>query len=127
MFQKGNKLGKGRPRISLSKPELLLPVVFQKHKINWAEDFGRLYKLKKQRKLTAEEHETFKMLMDLMPFLCTKVNVKDLEASKFVSESDKTAMTDQANALIKALENGSISSSEKPSVADGPTNLPPTA
>ncbi len=104
-FQKGNKLGHGRPRIALNKPELLLPIIFQKSRINWAEDFAKLYKIKKLRRFTLEEKETFVTLLALMPYLCTKVAVKDLDFSKWHDEKDKAIMDKQTQELIKALEN----------------------
>jgi hypothetical protein len=129
-FQPGNKYGKGRPKISLNKPELLLPVIFQKHRINWAEDFGRLYKASRIRELTKAEYHQYKTLQELLPYLCTKISVKDLDASKFVTEGDKQAMTDQTAALLEALENVNskpTSPDKKTGMADGPTSIPPTA
>ena len=127
MFQKGNPGGPGRPKISLSKPELLLPIIFQKSKINWAEDFARLYKLKKQRLLTKEEQATFATLMELLPYLCTKVAIKDLDFSKWHSQEDKDVMTKQTADLIKALENGSIDPSKASGLEGGSSSLPPKA
>jgi len=123
-FEKGNQFGRGRPKISLNKPELLLPIIFQKAHINWANDFTLLYKTMKARKLTAEENDRWKTYLDLMPYLCTKVAIKDLDASKFVTEKDKKAMTDQTAALIEALENSnakpqSTSGSKETGLGDG--------
>ncbi len=129
MFQKGNKHGKGRPPISLNKPELLLPIIFQKSRINWAWDFTELYKLIKNDKATLADKIKFKMYLELMPYLCTKVNIKDLDSSKFVTEGDKQAMTDQTARLLEALENETKqpSPTKTPSVADGTPEVPPTA
>jgi hypothetical protein len=115
-FLPGNQYGRGRPKISLNKPELLLPIIFQKAHINWANDFTNLYKTMKMRKLTQDEESRWKTYLDLMPYLCTKVVIKDLDASKFVTEKDKKAMTDQTAALIEALENGA---NAKPQSASG--------
>lgn len=104
MFQKGNRYGAGRPKISLNKPELLLPIIFQKAHINWANDFTLLYKVRKERAFTREEDARWKSYMEMMPYLCTKVAIKDLEASKFTTELDKKAMTDQTKSLLEALE-----------------------
>src|SRR5579863_2556091 len=98
MFQKGNKYGVGRPKMSLSKPELLLPLIFQKAHINWANDFCNLYKKNKSNGLNKQEWAQYKQLYDLMPYLCTKVQLKELDASKFVTDKDKKAMTDQTAA-----------------------------
>jgi hypothetical protein len=40
-----------------------------------------------------------------MPYLCTKIAIKDLDASKFTTEADAKAMTAQTAALIQALQN----------------------
>jgi hypothetical protein len=131
MFTKGNKYGVGRPKISLNKPELLLPIIFQKAHINWANDFTLLYKIMKSRPLTTEEQGRYKMYLELMPYLCTKVNIKELDASKFTTESDKKAMTDQTKSLLDALEGMNVNSksgatSQKPSVENRPPQIPPT-
>ena len=122
-FQKGNQFGRGRPKISLNKPELLLPIIFQKAHINWAHDFCNLYKARKLRPLTKGETEQYNTYLDLMPYLCTKVQLKDLDASKFVTDKDKKAMTDQTAALIEALENNAnpkpASPSKETGMADG--------
>lgn len=112
MFTKGNKLGKGRPRISLSKPELLLPAVFIKGNVNWANDFVELYKAMKKRDLTALEQRTLKLLLDIMPYLCTKVQLKELQATSG-TPADSVAQAKQTSKLLQALEaeNGSRPSS----------------
>lgn len=104
MFKPGNKFGKGRPKIQLDKPELLLPIIFRKGKINWANDFIGLYKKIKLGNASPEQKNQFKMYLDLMPYLCTKVNVKELDFSKWTTPEDKKAMTDQTASLIHALE-----------------------
>lgn len=128
MFQKGNQFGRGRPKISLNKPELLLPIIFQKAHINWANDFTALYRAMKERDLTKEEGNRYKMYMELMPYLCTKIAIKDLDASKFTTEADNKAMTQQTMNLIEALENANAKPSgtgKKAGMADGPTQIPP--
>lgn len=127
MFQKGNPGGPGRPKISLNKPELLLPIIFQKSRINWAEDFSKLYKAKKLRKLTTEEEQTFATLMELLPYLCTKVAIKDLDFSKWHSQEDKEIMTQQTADLIKALENGQIDPSKGNGMEGGSSSVPSQA
>ena len=129
MFEKGNKHGKGRPPIRLDKPELLLPIIFQKSRINWAWDFTELYKLQKKGPLSANDLTRYKNYLELMPYLCTKVNIKDLDSSKFVTEGDKQAMTDQTARLLEALENetGRPEQRKTPSVADGSPEVPPAA
>lgn len=142
-FAKGNKYGHGRPAISLNKPELLLPIIFLKGKVNWANDFVELYKWYK--KTTKPEAKTpayveymsnrarFDMYMQLLPYLCTKIAVKDLDFSKYgPSESDKQSMTDQTASLIKALEDMNVKpkadgASKTSGLEDGPTQVPPTA
>jgi hypothetical protein len=132
MFKPGNQYGRGRPKISLNKPELLLPIIFQKAHINWANDFTLLYKISKARKLDELELARWKWYLELMPYLCTKVAIKDLDASKFTTESDKKAMTQQTASLLEALENMSAQpnpsgTSKKTSVANGTSQISPTA
>ena len=130
MFKPGNQFGRGRPKISLNKPELLLPIIFQKAHINWANDFTLLYKMWKQKTLAPEDQGRFKLYLELMPYLCTKVNIKELDSSKFTTEADTKAMTDQTKSLLEALENVQSKpngSGKAPSVADGQTQIPPKA
>jgi hypothetical protein len=119
MFQKGNQYGRGRPKISLNKPELLLPIIFQKAHINWANDFCALYKEYKLGTMTKDRKAQFSLYLELMPYLCTKIAIKDLDASKFVTEKDKKAMTDQTAALIEALENNAHPKPAGPSKETG--------
>lgn len=133
-FKKGNQYGRGRPRVSLSKPDILLPAIFNKAKINWANDFTRLYKLRKVRKLTDEEHFTFKMLHDLLPYLVVKVALKEDELKKYLEKGSSERMQLATSKLIDALEketNGSKpatkESSSSPSVETGKPLLPPQA
>ena len=128
MFQKGNQFGRGRPKISLNKPELLLPIIFQKAHINWANDFCQLYKGWKDKTLDVKDLGRYKMYLELMPYLCTKIAIKDLDASKFTTEADAKAMTQQTMNLIEALENANAKPSgtgKKAGMADGPTQIPP--
>jgi hypothetical protein len=72
------------------------------------------------------------MYLELMPYLCTKISIKDLDASKFTTESDKKAMTDQTKSLLDALEGmnakpKSSGTGQKTSVDGGQTQIPPTA
>jgi hypothetical protein len=107
MFQAGNKYGKGRPKLSLTKPELLLPLVFQRRGINWASDFCRLYKQWKSKGLNKEEARNFATYLQLMPYLCTKVQLKEIEDKEASAIIQKGANADQTARLLKALENES--------------------
>jgi hypothetical protein len=129
MFSKGNQYGRGRPKISLNKPELLLPIIFQKAHINWANDFTLLYKQWKAGFINPLDARKFDLYLQLMPYLCTKVNIKDLDASKFVTERDQKAMTDQTAALLEALENETKSSrnGKEAGLANRPSQIPPKA
>jgi len=130
MFEKGNQFGRGRPKISLNKPELLLPIIFQKAHINWAMDFTLLYKIRKVRPFTKDEDARWKSYLEMMPYLCTKVNIKELDSSKFTTESDKQAMNDQTKSLLEALENVNAQPnkpSKDSSLANRPAQIPPTA
>lgn len=134
-FQKGNTYSKGRPKISLNKPELLLPIIFQKAHINWAHDFTRLYKKRKEEgPLTGADKQQWNELMDLMPYLCTKVQIKDLDAQRFVTPEDSKAMAQHTKTLLDALEKETNAPNAKPaspspqnSVADRVPQVPPTA
>ena len=127
MFAKGNQFGRGRPKISLNKPELLLPIIFQKAHINWANDFTLLYKMWKQKTLSKEDEGRFKLFLELMPYLCTKVNIKELDSSKFTTEADQKAMSAQTKALIEALnaDTQPTGSSKKAGMESGKPQTPP--
>lgn len=107
MFQAGNKYGKGRPKLSLTKPELLLPLVFQRRGINWASDFCGLYRKWKANKLDKEGKQKLSTYLQLMPYLCTKVQLKEIEDKAAYSGAQSEANTDQTARLLKALENES--------------------
>jgi len=105
MFAPGNKLGQGRPKVSLTKPELLLPAVLAKGNVNWAADFVRLYKaLKEDRPLTGPETKMMKFFMDFMPYLCTKVQLKEIMSTGTTSPADSRANAAQTSKLLQALE-----------------------
>ena|SRR5258708_3311393 len=106
-FEKGNKYGIGRPKVSLTKPELLLPVVFGNSCINWANDFCRLYKAIRERDLTQVEYKHLKLIMELLPYLCTKVQLKELDSQKMTNSADSLASANQTTRLLKALEDES--------------------
>lgn len=112
MFQKGNKLSVGRPRISLTKPELLLPVVFGNANINWARDFTVLYRKMRDQLLNEHEKAHLKFLMELMPYLCTKVQLKEIEDKMPKSTEQSVKDSKQTMDLLKALENESPSQSK---------------
>lgn len=107
MFKPGNKFGRGRPKLSLTKPELLLPLIFQKRGINWAADFCSLYKKFKAGVLSAEEKKKWPTYMTLMPYLCTKVQLKEIEDKEASAIIQRGANTDQTARLLKALESES--------------------
>ena len=104
MFQAGNKYGKGRPKLSLTKPELLLPLVFQRRGINWASDFCSLYRKFKAGTLSAVEQKKWPTYMALLPYLCTKVQLKEIEDKEASAIIQKGANADQTARLLKALE-----------------------
>jgi hypothetical protein len=105
MFAPGNKLGQGRPKISLTKPELLLPAVLAKGNINWAADFVRLYKcIKDNPELTIQQKNQLKFFMDFMPYLCTKVQLKEIMSTGGTSPADSRANAAQTSKLLQALE-----------------------
>lgn len=105
MFQKGNQFGRGRPKLSLQKPELLLPAVFGKAGVNWQNDFIRLYRaVKEDRKLTESEIRLLKFFSDYMPYLCTKVQLKDFDSRGTSSPADSVANAKATSKLLMALE-----------------------
>jgi len=105
MFQKGNKLGLGRPKISLTKPELLLPAIFAKGTINWASDFLKLYRVLRERELDVKEKTLMKFFLDFMPYLCTKVQLKEIMGQASVTTpADSAAQAKTTSRLLQALE-----------------------
>lgn len=103
-FAKGNQFGRGRPKISLQKPELLLPAVFGKAGVNWQNDFIKLYRaVKEDRALSIPEIRLLKFFSDYMPYLCTKVQLKEIEG-KMTTPSDSVANAKATSKLLQALE-----------------------
>lgn len=104
-FQKGNVFGRGRPKISLQKPELLLPAVFGKAGVNWQNDFIKLYRaVKEERPMTLSEGKLWKFFETYMPYLCTKVQLKELDNGKLSTPGDSAAAAKQTSKLLQALE-----------------------
>lgn len=105
MFEKGNKLGVGRPRISLTKPELLLPAIFAKGTVNWAKDFILVYKALRERPLNPQEWEMLRFFTTFMPYLCTKVQLKEIMGqASITTPADSAAQAKQTSRLLLALE-----------------------
>lgn len=105
MFQKGNKLGVGRPKISLTKPELLMPAIFNKGAVNWASDFLKLYKAMKERPLDENEKNLYNFFKEFMPYLCTKVQLKEIMGqASITTPADSAAQAKQTSKLLQALE-----------------------
>ena len=104
MFAKGNKFGTGRPKRSLSKPELLLPAILANANINWGGDFVRLYKTIKERQLTDPERNLLAFFMQVLPYLCTKVQLKELGGLSKSTPTESVENARQTSVLLKALE-----------------------
>lgn len=106
MFTKGNKFGTGRPSYALKSPEILLPSIFAKNNVNWGADFVRLYKKYKNHPaaLTSEDKLMFKVLYELLPYLVTKINIKELDLEKLMNKESKAAAQNQTEQLVKLLE-----------------------
>lgn len=105
MFQKGNKYGIGRPRIALTKPELLLPAIFSKGSVNWSNDFLALYRALKERALTEQERNLLVFFKEFMPYLCTKVQLKEIMGQASVTlPADSIAQARTTSRLLQALE-----------------------
>lgn len=103
-FTKGNQFGRGRPKISLQKPELLLPAVFGKAGVNWQKDFVLLYrKIRDKQTLDAHDLTLLKFFSEYMPYLCTKIQLKEIEG-KMGSVADSVAMAKSTSKLLQALE-----------------------
>lgn len=114
-FAKGNQFGRGRPKISLQKPELLLPAVFGKAGINWQNDFIKLYRaVKEDRELNKSEIRLLKFFSDYMPYLCTKVQLKEIDGKMASTPGDSASMAKATSKLLQALENENAS---KPSTS----------
>ena len=108
MFKPGNKFGRGRPKHVLSKPELLLPAVFNKNNLNWQRDLMHLYRRMRERELTIAEKAQLKVIMELMPYLVTKVTLKELDkGTGGGTASGSAAMAEETAKLLKQLENDS--------------------
>jgi len=107
MFTKGNKFGKGRPPYSLKSPEILLPVIFAKGNLNWSKDFISIYRKMRDnpKAVTPEEKKVFGMLYDLLPYLVTKIQIKDLDLERLVDKESAQSAKDQTAELVKLLEN----------------------
>ena len=106
MFQKGNQLAKGRPKLSLTKPELLLPAIFAKGSVNWSNDFLKLYRIMRERDLTTPERNLLAFFNQFMPYLCTKVQLKEIMGQASVTTpADSAAQAKQTSKLLQALEN----------------------
>lgn len=114
MFTSGNRFGKGRPKKSISKPELLLPAVLVHSKIDWMKDFKTLYNIMKERTLEPVEKERMKLLLNLMPYLCTKVQLKEIDGRQLTTPNDSAAMAEQTSKLLAALENENAKPSTAP-------------
>jgi hypothetical protein len=106
-FQPGNKYGKGRPRKVLTKPELLLPAVLSQKNVNWQGDLVYLYRRMKERLLTLEEKNQLKFLLELLPYLVTKVAIKDYDKGSSSSPQASKEMAEETAKLLKELENDS--------------------
>lgn len=104
-FTKGNQFGRGRPKISLQKPELLLPAVFGKAGVNWQNDFMKLYRILRteERKLSDTELRLLRFFADYMPYLCTKITLKEIENTKG-TPADSVAQAKATSKLLQALE-----------------------
>lgn len=107
MFLPGNKFGKGRPKKQLTKPELLLPAVLAHRNVNWVTDLIYLYRRMKERELTLQEKAQMRFLLELMPYLVTKVAIKDYDKSGPSSQAGSKEMAEETAKLLKQLENES--------------------
>jgi hypothetical protein len=104
VFEKGNKWSTGRPKKSIGRPELLLPAILTNGNVNWCADFVRLYKAMKERELTDIERAHKGFLLELMPYLCTKVQLKELDNRKAQTAAQSVSNAQQTSDLLKALE-----------------------
>ena len=109
MFQPGNKLSHGRPKLSLTKPELLMPAVFHKSGVNWQKDFIRLYKRVKDsgKEMAENDKRLLKFFDTFMPYLCTKVQLKEIADQSAQTSAQSAANAAQTSKLLQALENES--------------------
>lgn len=132
-FKPGNTYGKGRPKISLTKPDVLLPAIFNKANINWAADFTRAYKKIKSGEAQAPDLMQFKLLLDLLPYLIVKVQLKEGDLKAYLDKGGAVSAAKATSALLRALENESNgakprtnSPSKESGMGGGESILPPT-
>lgn len=90
--------------MALTKPELTLPAVLIKSNINWATDFAFLYKTLRKRNWDERERLHMRFLLEIMPYLCTKIQLKDFDMAKMSSQAESVANAKMTSDLIKALE-----------------------
>lgn len=144
-FEKGNKYKPtGKPNISLRKPDILLPSIFLMGKVNWSADLVRMYKKMRGagksgysgRKLNETEQILWNTLLDLLPYLVSKITLKEIDLKKLTDPSTSVAQAHQTSLLLKALEQegnkhgtkpGADTVSEAGSVAIGTPVLPPAS
>lgn len=104
-FQKGNTFGRGRPRISLQKPELLLPAVFGKAGVNWQKDFVLLYRrIRDKQPLDNGDKALLNFFETYMPYLCSKVTLKEIEDKLPKDPAGSVAQAKATSKLLQALE-----------------------
>ena len=105
MFLPGNHHGKGRPKKVLTKPELLLPAVLAHRNLNWMTDLIYLYRRMKERDLESHERAHLALLLALMPYLVTKVAIKDYDKSSSKASTEHANLSEETAKLLKTLEN----------------------
>jgi hypothetical protein len=103
-FKKGNTYSKGRPRVSLKTPDILLPAILNKSGINWAHDFTKLYKKMRKEGLNEQESALFQLLLKIMPYVIAKVDIKPEEIKKLLDQGSSVAAARATSALLKSLE-----------------------
>jgi hypothetical protein len=105
MFEVGNHFGKGRPKKVLTKPELLLPAVLAHRNLNWMTDLIYLYRRMKERELDVKEKAHLQLILALMPYLVTKVAIKDYDKTSAGTPGGSAKMAEETAKLLKQLEN----------------------
>lgn len=79
--------------------------MFNKAAINWQNDFIKLYRsLKEERPLSISEIRLLKFFETYMPYLCTKVQLKEIDNQKLNAPADSAAAAKQTSKLLAEFE-----------------------
>ena len=139
-FQKGNKYAKGRKPFHMSTPDIILPHVFHKGHVTWGADFMRLYRKQrgnqlngyKGEKLTELEQILWKSLLDLLPYLVSRITLKEIDLKKITDPLTSASQARMTQKMLQELEKDSLATkpgttpnSDQSSMGNGAVVLSP--